>query len=60
MNAMLEPRIVAARIHGFDLSAHGPASVPDRITASSHGCLILNVDAGRTRTIPLLAAISVD
>src|SRR5579862_9969157 len=44
MNAMLEPRIVADRIHGRDFSRHG-AAAPLRITASSHGCFIWNVDA---------------
>jgi hypothetical protein len=28
MNAMLEPRIVAARIHGPDFSAHGALELP--------------------------------
>jgi hypothetical protein len=41
MNAMLEPKIVAASTHGLDLSAQGVPGVPDRINASSHGGLIL-------------------
>jgi hypothetical protein len=52
MKAMLEPKIVAARTHGLDLPAHGVSRIPDRITASSHGCLILNLDAHGVRTIP--------
>jgi hypothetical protein len=42
---MLEPRIVAASIHGCDFSAHGAAKAPNRIAASSHGCFISNLDA---------------
>jgi hypothetical protein len=42
MNAMLDPRIVAASAHGLDLSAQGSPGVSERITASSHGCLMLN------------------
>jgi hypothetical protein len=42
MNAMLDPRIVAASTHGLDLSIHGAPGVSDRITASSHGCFMLN------------------
>jgi hypothetical protein len=38
MNAMLEPKIVAANIHGSDGGAHGTALGLDRITPSSHGC----------------------
>lgn len=45
MNAMLEPRMVAARIQGRDCSAQGSAGPQDRITASSHGCFIPNLDA---------------
>jgi hypothetical protein len=48
---MLEPRIVAASTHGLDLSAHGAPSIPDWITASSHGCLILNLDADELRML---------
>jgi hypothetical protein len=43
MNAMLEPRIVAARIHFSDDFGHGAVTRPDRITPSSHGSRI-NVD----------------
>src|SRR5258707_1363701 len=56
MNAMLEPRIVAASTHGRDFSAHGAAKAPDRITASSHGCFISNVDAHGLRTDSALVA----
>jgi hypothetical protein len=45
MNAMLEPRIVAASTHGLDLLEHGSPELADRITASSHGCLMINLDA---------------
>src|SRR5581483_4531583 len=45
MNAMLEPRIVAASTHGRDFSTQGAAKAPARITASSHGCFISNLDA---------------
>jgi len=38
MNAMLEPKIVAANIHGSDFGAHGTTLGADRITPSSHGC----------------------
>src|SRR5579864_1480067 len=44
MKAMLEPRIVAASTHGRDFSAHGADKAPARITASSHGCFILDPD----------------
>jgi hypothetical protein len=50
MNAMLEPRIVAASTHGRDFSAHGVPKSPARITASSHGCFISNPDAYGWRT----------
>lgn len=36
---------MAASIQGRDAVLHGAAAVPDRITASSHGCLMQNVDA---------------
>jgi len=52
MKAMLEPRIVATSTHGLDFSAHGAPKVPDRIVASSHGCLMFILDADRTGTIP--------
>src|ERR1700757_3734087 len=41
MNAMLEPRMVAASTHGLAFSAHGLLEAPDWITASSHGCRII-------------------
>jgi hypothetical protein len=37
MNAMLEPKIVAANIHGSDTRAHGATVGRARITPSSHG-----------------------
>jgi hypothetical protein len=37
MKAMLDPKIVAARIHGSDTGAHGAAAGLDLITPSSHG-----------------------
>jgi len=37
MNAMLEPKIVAANIHGSDTRAHGSTVGRARITPSSHG-----------------------
>src|SRR5215469_14245928 len=49
MNAMLEPRIVAASTHARDLSVHGAPKAPARITASSHGCFISNLDAYELR-----------
>jgi hypothetical protein len=39
MKAMLEPKIVAARIQGSDARAHGETVTPDLITPSSQGCL---------------------
>jgi hypothetical protein len=45
MNAMLEPRIVAASIQGFDVLAHGSPESADRSTASSQGCLMHSLDA---------------
>src|SRR4051812_42355419 len=41
MNAMLEPRIVAARIQGPEVLGQGAAALPDRMTPSSHGCLAM-------------------
>ena len=41
MNAMLDPRIVAANTHGPTLGAQGDFASLDRITPSSHGCLIM-------------------
>jgi hypothetical protein len=37
--------MVAASTHERDLSAHSAREAPARITASSHGCFISNVDA---------------
>jgi hypothetical protein len=45
MNAMLEPRIVAARTHVRDFSAQGTPADPVLISPSSHGCFISHVDA---------------
>jgi len=36
---MLEPRIVAARIHGSAAFVHGAAAGLDRTKPSSHGCV---------------------
>jgi hypothetical protein len=41
MNAILDPRIVAARIHGPDALAQGAAAALDSITPSSHGCITM-------------------
>jgi hypothetical protein len=38
MKAMLDPKIVAANIHGSVTRAHGTAAGRARITPSSHGC----------------------
>src|SRR6266436_3217558 len=38
MNTMLDPRMVAARIHGPEALVQGAAATPDAITPSSHGC----------------------
>src|SRR5712691_11857077 len=38
MKAMLDPRIVAARIQGAASEEHGVRAGEDRITPSSHGC----------------------
>src|ERR1700739_4274493 len=40
MNAMLEARMVAVRIHGWALSTHGTPRPPVRNMASSQGVLI--------------------
>jgi hypothetical protein len=40
MNAMLEPTMVAASIQERDAVLGGALRVPDRITASSHGCFM--------------------
>jgi hypothetical protein len=45
MNAMLDPRIVAARTHVRDFSAQGTPGDPALISTSSHGCFISNLDA---------------
>jgi hypothetical protein len=39
MKAMLDPKIVAAKIQGRARGAHGAAAGLANITASSHGCL---------------------
>jgi hypothetical protein len=38
MKAMLDPRMVAARIHGSDGGAHGTTVGRARMNPSSHGC----------------------
>jgi hypothetical protein len=40
MNAMLDPRIVAARTHLPEDFGHGVGASPDRITPSAHGSRI--------------------
>jgi hypothetical protein len=40
MKAMLEPRIVAVRIHGAELLVQGVPGVPELINDSSHGVFI--------------------
>jgi hypothetical protein len=40
MKAMLDPRIVAARIQGSEALGHGAAAVLDFMIPSSHGWLI--------------------
>ncbi|HEX3446500.1 MAG TPA: hypothetical protein VHS80_17430 [Chthoniobacterales bacterium] len=57
MNAMLEPRIVAASTHGLDLAVHGAPEIPDRITDSSQGGLIINLDADGIGRSPVSATI---
>jgi hypothetical protein len=39
MKAMLDPKMVAAKIHGSDARAHGETVAPDLMTPSSQGCL---------------------
>jgi hypothetical protein len=39
MKAMLEPRIVAARIHGSAFFVQGAAAGFDLMKPSSHGCV---------------------
>jgi hypothetical protein len=38
MKAMLDPKIVAAKIQGSAAGGHGAAAGLDLITPSSHGC----------------------
>jgi hypothetical protein len=38
MKAMLDPKVVAARIHGSDTRAQGATEWGARMTPSSHGC----------------------
>jgi hypothetical protein len=40
MKAMLEPRIVAARIQGPEFLAHGVPGLPERIDISSQGAFM--------------------
>jgi len=52
MNAMLEPKIVAANIHGSDTRAHGSTVGRARITPSSHGGVkIFAIDYKAVRAI---------
>jgi hypothetical protein len=53
MNAMLEPRIVAARIQGRTFPAHGASGARALIKDSSHGCLISNWMPGSDEWIPI-------
>jgi hypothetical protein len=39
MKAMLDPKIVTAKIQGWARGVHGAAAGLANITASSHGCL---------------------
>lgn len=48
---------MAASTHGLDLAAHGSPGVPERITDSSQGCLIINLDADGIGMIPVSAII---
>jgi hypothetical protein len=41
MNAMLDPRIVAARTHGPAFRVQRDLATLERITPSSQGCLIM-------------------
>src|SRR5262249_1812393 len=45
INAMLEPRMVAVSTQQPDFSGQRTPGVLPGMTASAHGCLILNVDA---------------
>jgi hypothetical protein len=38
MKAMLDPKMVAAKIHGSDARPHGETVAPDLMTPSSQGC----------------------
>src|SRR2546422_9438597 len=40
IKARLDPRIVAARIHGAASDEHGAAAGAERMTPPSHGCAI--------------------
>src|SRR5215813_6998794 len=51
-NTMLDPSIVAARTHGPAFSAHGAEAAPERMLASSHGCLITAAIAHLAPNIP--------
>jgi hypothetical protein len=44
MNAMLDPRMAAARIHLPALGSQGAATLVDRIAASSHGGFMTAMD----------------
>src|SRR5579862_797175 len=49
MNAMLEARMVAARIQGLACAVEGAPTIPNRIAASSHGGFMKDVDALSSR-----------
>jgi hypothetical protein len=41
MKAMLDPKIVAARIHGAAVAVQGASAFFKRMTPSSQGCLMM-------------------
>src|ERR1700722_15648784 len=53
MKAILEPRMVPARIHVLDSARHGSAALADRMIVSSHGVLIESMDATQRTFVPL-------
>jgi hypothetical protein len=54
MNAMLEPRMVAARIQVRALATTGVAASPDRIEASSLGGLMAAADGSNHEYLAIL------
>jgi hypothetical protein len=51
IKAMLEPRIVAARIQRPALAVDGTSAFLDRITASSHGGFMAAMDASHVDSV---------